>query len=268
MRYSNITNKLLLFSFICLLKSLDVYAGKKKLKDGVKVDFEQIFQRWHQPSLDVQIRYEYLSSTDTIETDCSYMYRGKSLYMKTDQYEQLSDDSLVILIDHDLKQVSIERAVASDTVSRTGLLSSYSKQLAGDLKQYSQEVSESGNQTIYIFSSKDYAYAKQIPREQVFYHYNKDRSEITLVEYMKNTVLKVDTKIHPEAADTAHPGYRILSKEGDWVWLHIEERQRLVYSYRESVTGALPLSRALVLKSGENGPELTERFKDYVLISN
>lgn len=266
MQYNkNITGLLFCILFL-VLNSGYVYGGRKKRKEPVKVDFEQIFQAWNQSSLDVSVRYEQFSARDTVTTDCYYMYRDQLLYMKTEQYEQLVDDSLIILIDHQLKQVSIEASgIASNNLSTA--LNSFSKQMIDNLKNYKQVVETRDKNTIYSFSSTEYAYEKEIPKEAFFYHFNTERSEVTMVEYVKNGVVKVNTKIHPDVLNSVKNAFRILSKDGDWIWLHTAERQRLSYRYTKA-DGAIPLSRNIILRSGEEGLELTDRFKDYGLLKN
>lgn len=168
---------------------------------------------------------------DSASSDVTFYYGANDFYMKGEDMEEILNDSIAILINHQVKQIrvvpnnqnvlkSLEKGIAVLE------LDSSINQL---MNQYSAVMQEgNSDSTTIILKSKERIYATDMPKEEIKVVYNKNDFQPFFYRRKKVSLVPVDSVVYEQ--------YRMnIDYEGRLTRIPFEGRE-LYFAMREQVT--------------------------------
>lgn len=178
-------------------------------------DFARLGQMYHHPSVRLLIHMEQTSNlptgrADSLQTDMDLYYGKPDFYMNAEGLEEVSNDSVVVMVNKSAKHMVVSRHdhQVSSSIEKTISMfmpDSSTRELA---KRYSSAIENAGSGKKQLtLTSRAFVYGTRMPRETVRVIYRPSSYELIEFKQIKTSLVPVDATVFDSLQKVqAYPG--------------------------------------------------------------
>jgi hypothetical protein len=192
--------------------------------------------------MQIQNSSDFVSNTqDTASTQAEFYLSQHGSYVKTSEMEQLSDDSLMVLVNNGPKRIIVlpnKQSVEARIKDYMGIQLADSS-LEKAARKYTAAIlpTENGIAAIEL-TSRELAYGSTMPKEQILIRYNASTQKPLALIQSREKLVKIDSAQY--AVFTQNPQYKnkLLApqKQGRQYYFLLKS-QALTYTYKKMESG-------------------------------
>ena len=186
-------------------------------------EFAKLGQMYHHPSVRLMIHMEQRSNlpsemANNIQTDMDLYYGKPDFYMQAEGLEQISNDSVVVMVNKPAKRMMVSRhdRQVSSSIERTISMFMPDSSIQALSNRYSSQIGDAGGGKKQLtLTSRELVYGTGIPRETVRIIYHPSSYVLEEFKQIKTSLVPVDSAVFEQLQkEQAFHGKMITSSTG------------------------------------------------------
>lgn len=265
----------LVTAMLCLLCSAQ---AQKRKADSLAVlrEYVKLWQMYQKPvqlSIRIQNSADPVSrATDTVATDVDYYLSSNAFYFQSEGMEQIVNDSLIIVVNHPVKQITIYRNEQPVKNSIQKSLNAFlpDSSIERLAKGYSSTMKAEGqNKNRIELQNRAVVYGTTFPKEKIEVLYKQNNYEPIELLQRKCSLVPIDSITYAALLkDQTYSGKLVSSPAGKGNAFFIVKELKTLYSFKKVQVNVPhpPVQQQDRISIDENGDYIpVNRYKEYLL---